>query len=388
MTMFNYIEYKENQNLIPVSLNGKEDYFRDLNNIEYSWTGRSDAMFSNQFFHEAVQLILNSIILFEKGYFDCAFYSLRQSLEISTTSIYFVDDNDENRNSELRKWARQEQFPLHNQMINQLQNRRSVFANIKDEMSSYFEGLETVKRRLNKYVHKQGFDKFYTYRNRSEKFEERQEKMVKDFEQYLIKSIGAIAIFRLVVDPVPLLLLDEEIYFRTGDLITECYSENFISKYIGEENINLYKKTEIYKGYYETIMQNERLLPSVANLVKDGFIDKDKSEELLTQKHLLQYDDLVAICLATFSDKVVKIYSSKGFASYFTSIKSERKNMSFSSQDFDIFDKQPILFNSEYYEVFLSSIKIRGLTYQMEHNIKFNDEEITLFEFLMSQTNT
>jgi len=56
---------------------------------------------------------------------------------------------------------------------------------------------------------------------------------------------GAIAVFRLAVDPFPLLLADEAIYNRTGQLMTEGYAEDFIEKYIGINHIEAYKNRTI-----------------------------------------------------------------------------------------------------------------------------------------------
>lgn len=44
-------------------------------------TGRVDIMYCNAFLTEATQLLINSIFLYEDGYFDCAFYSVRQASE-------------------------------------------------------------------------------------------------------------------------------------------------------------------------------------------------------------------------------------------------------------------------------------------------------------------
>lgn len=118
------VEKKENENIIPNVLPEKEMYYLDLMNIEDSFIGRIDVLFSNDFFREATQLIVNAITLFEKGYFDCAFYSLRQSLEISTTIIYFVDDNESNRDKKLKIWSNEKRFPQQGQMLNELKNRK------------------------------------------------------------------------------------------------------------------------------------------------------------------------------------------------------------------------------------------------------------------------
>lgn len=379
---FDFIKHKESQYLIHSSIAGKEDYYRDLNNIEWGGTGRFDAMFSNQFFQEAVQLIINAITLFEKGYFDCAFYSLRQSLEISTTTIYFVDDNEPNRKKEMIKWKKEERFPLHNQMINQLDHRKSDFADIKKEMQDFFNEIEEVKQRMNKYIHKQGLNKFYTYRG--DDFSKNQEKRISDFEFFLIKSIGAVAVYRLVVDPLPLLLLDEEIYNKTGQLITESFTSEFIQKYIGQTNIESYKKTKIYQGYYNDIIKNEEMIPPVLALVKDDFVDREACEEILSQRHLLDKNDLVAVSMTMLLQNLTKIYCIGGFHWYFTSTKSLKKNHSFSSRDFDIFKNNSPIFNSQYHEVFLSAIKIGDDEYYLEHNIELTSDEIETLEYIIN----
>ena len=379
--IFNFIENKESQYLTPTSIAGKEEYYRDLNNIEWGWTGRIDVMFANQFFKEAVQLIINAISLFEKGYFDCAFYSLRQSLEISTTTIYFVDDNEINRNNEMEKWRKEERFPLQNQMINQLVNRKSDFANVKEKMHDFFNEIEEAKQRMNKYVHKQGLNKFYTYNGADSS--KNKIKRESDFESFLIKSIGAIAIYRLSVDPLPLMLLEEEIYNRTGQLMTESFTNDFIQKYIGQSNIEAYKQTNLYQNYYNDIIKNEEMIPSVLSLVKDDFIDRSACVEILTQKHLLSKYDLMAVSMTMLLQNLTKIYCIGGFHSYFTNTKSIRKNQSFNSQDFDKFKNNTPIFNSNYYEVFLSAIKIGDEEYYLEHNVELTYDEIEILDLII-----
>ena len=73
-----FIEWRKKENICPVVLDGKERYYFDLMNIEHSWTGRIDiGNIGNTFIMEAEQQIINAIELFEHGYFDCAYYSLR-----------------------------------------------------------------------------------------------------------------------------------------------------------------------------------------------------------------------------------------------------------------------------------------------------------------------
>ena len=347
-----------------------------LMNIEHSWTGRIDALFSNEFFREAVQLIINAITLFEKGYFDCAFYSLRQSLEISTTVVYFVDDTEENRKQEMRKWKNQDRFPMHKQMITDLQNRQFVFADIKDKMALYFQEMEETKQKLNKYVHKQGYDKFYIWQNHPLNKNKGQEKLISDFNAYLIKCMGAIAVFRLTIDPFPLLLADESIYNRTGQLMTEGYNEDFIQKYIGINHIEAYKQTELYTSSYETLIAAEEMLPSVVNIVKHDYVNRTQIDEILSQKHLLSNHDLVAVALFSYSDKIAKVYCIGGLHWYFTDTQTKRKKMSWSSKDFDILKSGSKKYNVKYDEAFLSYISVGEEDYYIEHNEEFSENEI------------
>ena len=371
-----FIKHKEIENLIPMQLVSKEQYYFDLMNIEHSWTGRIDAMFSNEFFREAVQLIINAIVLFEKGYFDCAFYSLRQALEISTTVVYFVDDSEENRKQELRKWIKQEKFPMTGQMIAELNKRKNAFSDIKDKMSSYFEEVEAAKQTLNKYVHKQGFDKFYV--SRSNHFSEYPERsnLICDFEQFLIKSIGAVAVLRLAIDPIPLLLADDSIYKRTGQLMSEAYSYDFLEKYIGLNHVEAYKQTELYMSHYHSFISREEMLPSVLQVVKNDFIDTSEINEIFLQKHLLGDHELVAVALIAYFNKIAKVYCFGGLHWYFTHVETKRKKMTWSSADFNVFKNGSAKYNVKYDEAFLSHVRFLDEDYYIEHNEEFTADEI------------
>lgn len=65
-------------------------YIWDIDNITWAETGLIDAFGTNRFFDEASQMIANSIYLFQEGFFDAAFYSLRQSIEISIGTLYLT----------------------------------------------------------------------------------------------------------------------------------------------------------------------------------------------------------------------------------------------------------------------------------------------------------
>jgi len=116
--MSEFIQFREKQYINPCIIENKEQYHMDLLNIEHSWTGRMDAQIANTFILESNQLLINSISLFEMGYFDCAFYSLRQSLEVSTIMIYLIDNDVNKREDIFNNWQRQSPFPMYGKMMN------------------------------------------------------------------------------------------------------------------------------------------------------------------------------------------------------------------------------------------------------------------------------
>lgn len=382
--MSDFIGYKETQNIKPFLVNEKEQYYWDIQNIQFTWTGRADAQIANTFFEESVQLLINAVTLFEKGYFDCAFYSLRQSLEVSTTIIYLIDTNNEGHEEDLKKWKNQSKFPMYAQMLNLLTERGNVFSDIKSKMSEYFKEIEETKNKLNKYVHKQGFGNFYIVRNHSFSGYKDDKSISNDFEKYLIKCIGAIAVFRLAVDPYPILLREEEIYKRTDDMMTQAYSEDFVRKYIGEPHITNYKTTDFYKSHYDSIIKEEPKLPSVVDVVKHQYVDKKKIEEMLTQKHLLNRYELAAVFLLGIIESAAKVYAVGGFFTYSSTTSTVRIKLSWSSDDFKNITLESNTYNNTYDEAFLSYIRLFSEDFYLEHNERLGDEEIEFLNQLTS----
>lgn len=372
---FDFTSYKETNNLMPLDLPEKEGYYNDLMNLEQSWTGRMDAQLANTFIQESVQLIINAIVLFEKGYLDCAYYSLRQSLEVSTTMVYLMELEPEMKKEELIKWKSKSRFPMYGQMLQFLNENGNAFSDIKKKMKSYFDELKNVKEQLNKHVHKQGFNTFYVSRNHISARNNDTTNLIKEFENCLATCIGAIAIFRLAIDPFPVLLMDFEIYSRTEDLLTESYTEGFVEKYIGKEGIEAYKQTEIYRGHYEYIMDKEEKQPSVLDVVKYQHINKEKIDEILKQAHLLTKIDFLAVSIASLSEKIASIYSLDGWFYYTTSTRSVRTVHSFHSKTLrDIRDSDNHL-NVPYDEAFLSFFDLDSEVLFLEHNEEFMSDE-------------
>ena len=282
-----YIDYRKAKNIRPISLPDKERYYWDLQNIENSWTGRIDANLCNTFVMEAEQQLVNAIELFEMGYFDCAYYSLRSAVEISTTMVFLADLPEADREKQLEAWKATLDFPMETQMIRQLAKSGAVFADMLAKMDDFFSGAKNLNAELNKFVHKQGLQHFYMARNHPINQHKSQTAFIKTFEDYLTRCIGVVAVMRLAIDPFPILLMDEEILLRCFDSMTEPYSEDFVEKYIGQSTLSDYKNTDLYIGTYESFISEEKKNEAVFNVMKYQYIDTTRFDEIFSQLHLL-----------------------------------------------------------------------------------------------------
>lgn len=98
------------------------DYLCDIDNITWAGTGLIDALGVNRFFEEASQMIANSVFLFQEGFFDAAFYSLRQSIEISLDTLYLTANPEK-----IKEWKKLEPGFESGKMAKYLQEHEPVF---------------------------------------------------------------------------------------------------------------------------------------------------------------------------------------------------------------------------------------------------------------------
>lgn len=372
---------REEQHLIPIKIENKDEYYLDLWDVVDSQSGRADIIYSNNFFFEAKNLITNAIVLFEKGYFDCAFYSLRQSIEVSLTIAFLADDNDvKNRSQKHREWNNKEYFPVVSKMTKLLNGRKLNYSDIKDKMSIFFEKLDQEMDRMNKYVHKQGYNTFYNHKS-AEKINE----LKKDFISSLEMSISAIAIHRLVIDPMPLLLMDEKIYQKSGDMVTEAFSEVFLNKYLSNY-IGQFKETQMYINYYNYFDSKETMSPSVLDIVKNQFVNREKFEEINSQIHLLTIFDRLAVAHFVLSNKISQIHIGPiGLIWYFSDVKSNHISSGFDSNNLNTVKASNQRINYPFDNVFQSYFRVIDEDIFLEHNVPLDDDEIEILNIIHDQ---
>ena len=144
-------------------------------------TGRSDIMYCNCFLAEATQLLINSIFLYEEGYFDCAFYFVRQASEVFNAMLYLSEDKDK-----LKKWSTKEKFPMDSKIRKKLEDMVWGYREIKTILCDYFKHHRELINRCHKIIHKQGFDTFYVTRRQGESSIEEDKKLFVETLKYII----------------------------------------------------------------------------------------------------------------------------------------------------------------------------------------------------------
>lgn len=202
--------------MIKREIKNKTQYLSDLNvAISQSLSGRIGAEISLNFLFESEHMIANAIKQYELGYFDSAFYSLRSILELFMLLVYFIEHQTIDLDVHVKKWNHLKHMDTYARMNAYLRANSELFVNITSVMRPYFENIEELNQKLNKKVHKQSFYNFYVNRSHpvfGKKYDN--DKELEFFEESIIKIIGAIIVFRLFIDPMPVLLMDKEIFLE------------------------------------------------------------------------------------------------------------------------------------------------------------------------------
>lgn len=369
----------------PIDFPQGEEYISDIASLTMSDTGIIDAQITNLTCNESCKMLINAVKLFQMGYFDCAFYSIRQTIELSISGIYLYSDKKKFQN-----WDKGENGFEKGHMTQLLKGSDATFSDVREKLDFYFNNLRETERKIDKYVHKQGMSTFYTYHGQSPNYYKKNiADLVRDFEHYLKECIGAVAIYRLIIDPLPLLLTDQDIAVRVPDFITLPYGQSFIDKYINERVIDAYKQTYLYQGYYEELSSREKQNEAVYNLIHYQAIDRSHIKEYEEQAHLLNNHEKLALTIAFASQKVSNCYLMNGFLWYFTEVKSLRKNSSimFSNSYYQDLFTSNRNYNHPFDNVYISRCSAFGEIHYFEHNEPLIKQEINLIEHFVCELN-
>ena len=222
-----------------------------IENLVDSFTGVLIGPSFNQYLIESCQLLANSLALVEQGYFDAAFYSVRQAGEVMMTGALFADLDDEQREKKYEGWRRLERFPSFNGLYTELKKKGQTFSALAEQMPGLEDLFPPLNSKANKYIHKQGFSSFYS--SPRAQGQERAKKIAEDFEAYFRRVLSVCAILRLTVDPFPILLEDPECAWRFPDSLTMPFSDGFISECLDDELVAQFTQTDYYRSWLDSI---------------------------------------------------------------------------------------------------------------------------------------
>lgn len=224
----------------------EHDKFAEYLRCIYPMTGIIDKLFCNHFLFESTELLKHSLFLYEEGYFDCAFYSVRQSIENLNNMLYLADDNEK-----LSKWETKKRFPSDGKIKHDLQEANIAYSEMKNAFPEIFDTYSQLLIKANKYIHKQGFDTFYLNTREQEQLIRERTKL---FVEFLKHAIGSLLLMNIVLDPLSLLLSDPEVDLHISfEPLTEPIPIHIFYELFDFDILSRIRQTKFYSNLIKEI---------------------------------------------------------------------------------------------------------------------------------------
>lgn len=363
--MFDYL----NAYVIPIEIENVDEYYSLIHEISHSDTSKifvgslSHSAHINLLIKEISILLTNSLRLYEMGYFDNAYYSLRSANELATVMLDLSDKEDSEIQNNFEDFRKGKYNKWRSTILNELSDNGIVFKEVIDKMPNFKKDIRDLLKELNNVVHSNGRENFYCFRFHT--FDENiHYKKLEEFKKHFLDSIKILAIMRLIVDPFPLLLTEEELYYRCPPIMVHPFSDKMLSV-IGQKSIDEFKKTSTYKSTENWILSFEKQNIAVNEFLNYDFINLDKIDDIYSQKHLIPETKLKILDLCYCTNKIVEIIYGNGISHFFTSLTKDGYNC-------NIFDLEELIkinedYNISYNEIYVSIMNI-GENIEFEFN--------------------
>lgn len=181
------------------------------------------------------------------------------------------------------------------------------YKELLEQMPEIDELISKLNKRANKYVHKQGHESFYfkSYGMACES----SKRICKEFTEYFKDAVKVCAIFRLAVDPFPILNSDSECEWRFPDCLTPEFSQPFIEDCLGGDFVEHYVRTDFYRNWLEAVKSTfPQLTESTYNVSSLHYIDLTNIEDILAElDKLTPYEATAVLFTALFSKKAISV---------------------------------------------------------------------------------
>lgn len=345
-------------------------------------TGRLDIMHCNAFLTEATRLLINSIFLYEDGYFDCAFYSVRQASEVFDSMLYLSNKD----NGELQKWIAKERFPMDSNIRKQLEKMIYGYGEIKTVLEDYFQHHRELINKSHKIIHKQGFDTFYAQRFKKNFAHEEDERF---FLEVLKYTIGIGIILFVLLEPLALALADDEINGKLNfDFMTEPIDCTYFEKYLGLNDIvDRLLKSNYYKGFAAQFEDREHMNIATYSVIREGAWDINSLDDIEKQIYLLNSYERYMFQILRLGIKVSNFYYMDGLMWYLTTYKCAYQRSRFGGSEFEKYLKGEVRFNQKCENIYISVVSMYDEKLFLEHNELLTENEIASLIELERQAN-
>lgn len=348
--------------------------------ILFPMTGIGDKLFCNGFMMESVELLKHGIFLYEDGYFDCAFYSVRQSIE-NMNNMLFISESE----NEFGKWKAKERFPSDRQIKNKLQQINAAYSEIKTAIPEVFDSYDELLKNANKYIHKQGFDTFYLQPWQQEKLVSNRTRLFIDF---LKQSIGLVMIMNIVLDPLSLALSDPDVDAHIPfDPMTEHIPLGIFEEVFSDDIIKRIKKTNFYKECVGYFLENEEMNGATYAVIRYQYYTIDALSDIEKQVHLLDIWQALCFYILKSGIKVSHFYFQNDFLGYSTNIKPSHQLIELRSDQFDKYAIGDGEKNIEWNRMFISVYKVFDSYIILQHNEPLSQSDLSVMQTIIDESN-
>lgn len=220
----------------------------------------------------------------------------------------FSNLEESERKAKYEKWVSLDRFPSFSELSKLLRSKDIEYQDLLEQMPEIDELISKLNRRANKYIHKQGHESFFT--KPYEVVPESAKHIREDFTDYFTSTVKVCAIFRLAVDPFPILLSDPECEFRFPDCMTLEFGQSFIDNCLGNEFVKHYIETDYYRNWVKAIKSTfPQLKEATYNVSNLHYIDLSNIKDILDElDKLTLYEATAVLFTALFSEKVIAIH--------------------------------------------------------------------------------
>ena len=344
-------------------------------------TGNLNEMFCNMFFSESVVLLKHAFFLYEDGYFDCAFYSLRQSIENMNNMLLSAVNADK-----YELWKEKGRFPTDKAVKDLLSRQNDAYNEIKTVIPEFFEQYDELLRKANKYIHKQGFDTFYVSNNISN-FKD-QEERTNLFLSFLKYAIGMMLIINIALDPLSLALSDYEVDSHIPfDPMTEPIPIGIFEKYLSLDIIEKIKTTDHYTALKDYFLNMEELNEATYAVLRYNHFNVEQLDEIEKQITQLDLSQALMFCILKSDIKATHFYWDYGILGYSTSYKPKVHIKEYRSNQFDDYLQGDIKCNCAWQGMYISIFKALDSYLIVQHDEPLTETEISTLTFLVEVAN-